>query len=64
LRARVQALTKKRGVRLVLPPVSLCTDNGAMIAALGFHHLKEGRALSLDADAWSRWPNLKAVAVG
>jgi N6-L-threonylcarbamoyladenine synthase len=44
------------GLRLVLPPTSLCTDNGAMIAALGFYELDRGGRLDLAADAYSRWP--------
>jgi tRNA A37 threonylcarbamoyltransferase TsaD len=33
--------------------MALCTDNGAMIAGLGYHLLREGRldGLDLDADA-------------
>jgi N6-L-threonylcarbamoyladenine synthase len=34
----------------------LCTDNAAMIAALGEIMLKNGRSESLDLNAVSRWP--------
>ena len=31
----VQAVTAEAGLRLVVPPPALCTDNGAMIAWAG-----------------------------
>ena len=34
------------GVELRVPPLSLCTDNGAMIAALGARLIESGRAPS------------------
>jgi N6-L-threonylcarbamoyladenine synthase len=41
---------------LFIPPMILCTDNAAMIAALGEIMLKNGRSDSLDLNAVSRWP--------
>ncbi len=45
--ARVRALAVERaaaaGVELRIPPLSLCTDNGAMIAALGAQLVAAGR---------------------
>ena len=41
-----EQLTKKasdQGVTVHFPPPSLCTDNAAMIAGLGFHHIRERR---------------------
>lgn len=35
LRELVQQRCREHGIRLVVPPLSLCTDNGAMVAALG-----------------------------
>jgi len=39
LRARMTQAADKEGLALHLVPVSLCTDNGAMVAALGYHYL-------------------------
>lgn len=36
------------GVSVHIPPVSLCTDNAAMIAAIGFEYLSAGRTAGLD----------------
>ena len=59
--ARVRALAQERadaaGVTLRIPPLSLCTDNGAMIAALGARLIVEGHEPSgLDFGADSTLP--------
>ena len=59
--ARVRELAQERadaaGVTLRIPPLSLCTDNGAMIAALGARLVREGHAPSgLDVGADSTLP--------
>ncbi|MCL4078591.1 tRNA (adenosine(37)-N6)-threonylcarbamoyltransferase complex transferase subunit TsaD [Coriobacteriia bacterium Es71-Z0120] len=41
----------ERGMRLVVPPMSLCTDNAAMIAAVAHDEIARGRFLGLSADA-------------
>lgn len=43
-------------MELFIPPILLCTDNAAMIAAIGEIMLKNGHADSLDLNAVSRWP--------
>ncbi len=59
--ARVRELAEERaaseGVALRIPPLSLCTDNGAMIASLGAQLVAAGRApSSLDFGADSTLP--------
>ena len=44
------------GIRLVLPPGVLCTDNGAMIAWAGIERLLLGLADDLTAPPRPRWP--------
>ena len=43
IRARLSALCKKLGKTLYLPPLSLCGDNGAMIAAQGYYEFASGK---------------------
>lgn len=45
-----------KNIELFVPPVILCTDNAAMIAAIGEIMLKNGRRDSMDLNAVSRWP--------
>ncbi len=53
LRARLAELTKKLGVELFIPPISLCGDNAAMIAAAGYYEYMRGNLSdsSLNASA-------------
>lgn len=50
LRAALQAMCDKEGVELVIPPLSLCTDNAAM-AALAVEKWKRGEFAPPDLDA-------------
>ncbi|MBO7176502.1 MAG: tRNA (adenosine(37)-N6)-threonylcarbamoyltransferase complex transferase subunit TsaD, partial [Clostridia bacterium] len=53
LRRELEATCRRHGARLVTPPISLCGDNGAMVAAAGyFEYLRGARAdTSLNASA-------------
>ena len=51
LRERLRTHRSLAGLRLVLPPLPLCSDNGAMIAALGRLHWQRGQIADLDLDA-------------
>ena len=44
------------GIRLVLPPPILCTDNGAMIAWAGIERLQLGLVDDLTSPPRPRWP--------
>ena len=54
LRALAEERAAKHGIRVRVPRPGLCTDNGAMVAALGAQMVLKGRApsdLSLPADS-------------
>lgn len=42
LRRRLSEVCRANGVSLYVPPISLCGDNGAMIAAAGYYEWKAG----------------------
>ncbi len=54
LREKVMAAAQKKKKTVHIPPVALCGDNAAMIAAAGFHHLRQGHSSTLDSDVYSR----------
>ncbi len=54
LRKRMAEDGAAAGFEVVLPEPRLCTDNGAMIAALGTHLLRDGRRDGLDLDVAPR----------
>ena len=53
LRRELEETCKRHGARLVTPPISLCGDNGAMVAAAGYFEYLEGKRAdtSLNASA-------------
>lgn len=51
LRARLAALCEEMGVRFCVPPVSLCGDNGAMVAAAGYFSYLAGVRAGTDLNA-------------
>ena len=56
LRQRLTQLAAASGLGFVAPPLSLCTDNGAMIAWAGLERLKAGLRDGLDFAPRPRWP--------
>ncbi len=54
LRERVRKDAAARRLTVHIPPVDLCGDNAAMIAAIGYHYLEAGIVAELDNDAFSR----------
>jgi N6-L-threonylcarbamoyladenine synthase len=57
--SRLRALAAERcaaeGIKLHLPAVKLCTDNGAMIAVAGAHRLLRGQSDALNVTADPGW---------
>jgi len=51
LRAALQARAEKEGIRLALPRMHFCTDNAAMVAAVGWHRLQACGSASLSTGA-------------
>jgi N6-L-threonylcarbamoyladenine synthase len=51
LRQRLQEDRALSALEIVLPEMSLCSDNGAMIAFLGHLQLQRGLVAPLDLDA-------------
>jgi len=56
IRATLQQACDQEGFLLILPPVPLCTDNGAMVAWAGLERLSVGLTDRLDAPPRARWP--------
>jgi N6-L-threonylcarbamoyladenine synthase len=53
LRTRMKDLAS---VRVHYPPLSLCTDNGGMIAWAGYLRLRAGESTPLEINTRARWP--------
>ncbi|MBE9535541.1 MAG: tRNA (adenosine(37)-N6)-threonylcarbamoyltransferase complex transferase subunit TsaD [Proteobacteria bacterium] len=55
LRARMAEIAKEAGIKTCFPSPVFCTDNAAMIAALGDYYLKSGKRSDLAMNAVARW---------
>ncbi len=55
LRALAKERAEERGIKVYLPPVRLCTDNGAMIAVAGYEAHRRGLVADLSLVANPAW---------
>ena len=66
IRRRLKEVSQTAGVKFIAPPLSLCTDNAAMIAYAASELHKEGVCHDLSLSGRSRWPldNSQPVLLG
>ncbi|MBI5886350.1 MAG: tRNA (adenosine(37)-N6)-threonylcarbamoyltransferase complex transferase subunit TsaD [Deltaproteobacteria bacterium] len=55
LRERLAQAATAEGINLSIPPPRFCSDNGAMIAALGYYQFKDGRTADMTLNAVPAW---------
>ena len=61
LRAEMRS---RAGLPVYYPPLHLCTDNAAMIAAAGYYRFVQGQRDGLDMDVQPMWPLVSLEGMG
>jgi N6-L-threonylcarbamoyladenine synthase len=56
LKKHATEVCRERGLELFIPPASRCTDNGSMIAYVGYLELKAGNVSPIDLAPRANWP--------
>ncbi|GIR54045.1 MAG: hypothetical protein CM15mP62_15160 [Rhodospirillaceae bacterium] len=56
IRTALQTLSHQKGIQFIAPPISLCTDNAAMIAWAGVERFNKGDFDGFDFLPKPRWP--------
>ncbi len=56
IRSKIEKLADKNKLKFIAPPLSLCTDNGAMIAWAGLERFRLGLTDALNTPVRPRWP--------
>ena len=62
IRGALAAAARREGFSFTAPPLSLCTDNAAMIAWAGLERFARGERDGMDLKARPRWPLDPAAA--
>jgi N6-L-threonylcarbamoyladenine synthase len=63
LRARLSSLRDREPpVEVVIPPIDLCMDNGAMVAGVGYHLLARGELSRWDTGVSARVAAFRGTA--
>ncbi len=61
LRAGMEKACRERGFALYAPPLSLCGDNGAMVAAQGYYELLAGHTAGMELNAVASLPITETI---
>ena len=56
IRTALQTLSNQKGIQFIAPPISLCTDNAAMIAWAGVERFNKEDFDGFDFLPKPRWP--------